>query len=178
MERCQTGKRLWGQVLTIVPEGRAAGRWWQWSPACYAFAVAAGGVGVLHPLMAALLRSTGCPGAFARRNRPSGWPNRGVRYLLPQGLLSRHDLLALGDEGTLVAQAELPAAVPGMALHWHHEAMVSAAGALGCAQCCLHFRSCCLLCLHVTPVPANHPEMAGPAPQGSYIGHGRCYPSM
>lgn len=129
------GKRLWGQALTVVPEGWAAGRQ-RWSPACRAFAAAGGGLGALHPLMAALLGGTGRPGghprAFAWGSGPCGCPSRSVGHLLPQGLLGRHDLLALSDEGTLVAQAELPAAVAGVALHRHHEAMVTAAGALGC----------------------------------------------
>lgn len=129
------GKRLWGQALTVVPEGWAAGRQ-RWSPACRAFAAAAGGLGALHPLVAALLGGTGRPGghprAFAWGSRPCSSPSRSVGHLLPQGLLGRHDLLALSDEGTLVAQAELPAAVAGVALHRHHEPVVTAAGALGC----------------------------------------------
>lgn len=157
----ESGER--GQVLTIVPEGRAVR--WQQSFACCAFAVAACGLGTLHPVMAALLRAAGRPSshprAFTWGSQTCGCPSRGVRHLLPQGLLGRHDLPSLGEEGTLVAQAELPAAVASMALHWHHKAVVTAAGTLGCPQ--RHFRChrCGLLSLHSSPVLATHGGTAG-----------------
>lgn len=121
-----------GQVLTVVPEGRR-----RWRPACRALAAAVG-LGALLPLVAAVLGGPVLPGSrptvLARRNGLRAHPGRRLRLLLPQRLLGCHDLLALGDERALLAHAQLPAAVPGVPLDGHHEAVVAAAGALGCPQ--------------------------------------------
>lgn len=151
------GKRLWGQVLTVVPEGR-----WRWPPACRALAAAVG-LGARLPLVAAVLGgpvlSGSRPTALARRNGLRARPDRRLRLLLPQRLLGCHDLLPLGDERALLAQAQLPGTVPGVALDGHHEAVVAAAGALGCPQCLRRG----LGRLHGTVASAQTPRQAFPA---------------
>lgn len=164
--------RSWS--LTVVPEGRATRRWWQ-PPACHAFVTATDGLAALRPLVAALLGGDGCscshPGAFSWGHRAHGRPARTVGHLLPQGLLGGHDLLALGDEGALVAGAQLPAALPGVALHRHHEAVVTAAGALRGPHCCLRHHGLPGLHNQLSTTPAHLTSPAHPsrALQGAYI---------
>lgn len=145
--------------LTVVPKRRASRRWRQ-TPACRAFVTAAGGLAALRPHVAALLRGAGRD-VFPWGSGAHSHPDRGIGHLLPQRLLGCHDLLALGDERALVAEAELPAALAGVAFHRHHEAMVAAAGAFWGPHCHL-LRCCCSLpALHVQQ-PTNHSGTPSP----------------
>ena len=118
------------------------------------------GLAALRPHVAALLRGAGRD-VFPWGSGAHSHPDRGIGHLLPQRLLGCHDLLALGDERALVAEAELPAALAGVAFHRHHEAMVAAAGAFWGPHCHL-LRCCCSLpALHVQQ-PTNHSGTPSP----------------
>lgn len=111
-------------ILTVVPESPS--RRWGQTPACRAFVTAAGGLAALRPHVAALLGGSGRD-VLPWGSGSHSHPDRGIGHLLPQRLLGCHDLLALGDKGALFAEAELPVALPGVAFHRHHEAVIAAA---------------------------------------------------